>query len=432
MSVPAPDDVPAEPLFVRPQGLPVAEVYAGDLPDDMIELTVVEDASAAQATVAAERPQRHIVLLGAGQAHLEVLYQWRRRPIPDVRLTLVNASDRVACRGFLGEVLSGRFAADELLIDLRRFCEVARITLIVDRAIGLDSAAQRIELAHQPAVSFDVASVNIGMTLGHEGLWQLHRQIVAVPPMATFWPRLQVRLQEALSQWREAGEHRRLQLVVVGAGATGTEAALCLEERIHREELPVDVHLVDAGYEVWRSASANAIRRVRKLLKYRGIELHLGHAVVDWQEDGPGALVLDDDTVLRCDLAVWTTTATPPSVLRGFDLPRSPRGLLLVDRTLRASTDPPVFAVGELTEFPEPLPKSALCWRRQGQVLWHNLQAVLAQQPLQVFVPPTQSSESLACGDGAAILDYHGWSIQSRWAAWIQSRRDLAWIRRFR
>lgn len=426
------DETPADPVFLRPPGLPVAEIYTGELRDDFIEVEVVEETASQPESVPVKPLERQIVLLGAGQAHLEVLARWRRRPMPGTRLTLVNASDRVACRGMLGDVVSGRLSIDDMVIDLRQFCALAKINLIVDRAITLELVARQIELAHQPAVSFDVASINIGLVPGSETLWQQHRQIVAVSPLATFWPRLHGRMQESLSQRRDAGEHRRLQLVVVGAGTIGTEVALGIEERIHREDLPIDVHLVDAGHEVWRSASTSAIRRVRKLLKYRGIDLHLGHAVVDWQEDGPGALFLDDGTVLRCDLAVWATTAAPPSVLRGFPLARSLSGHVQVDRSLRASTNPVVFAAGELSNFPEPFPKCPACWRRQGEVLVHNLRASLTGQPLDVFVPPSQTSQSLACGNGTAILDYHGWSLHNRWVAWLQARRNRAYLRQFR
>lgn len=437
--VAAPDDVPKpssdEPIFVtdEPAALPIAEIYDGDSPDDVVVLELVEEETEPQPPASIPPPPlREIVLLGAGHAHLQIVQWWRRRPLKNTRLTLISTFDRAAYSGMLAGVIAGRFRPEEMLIDLPRLCAKSGVQLIVDRAIAIDPTARRIELAHQPAVSFNAASINIGSVPGQESLWQSHRMLVSVKPMANFWSRFENRLQELLSQWREAGEHRRMQFVVVGAGTAGTEVALCLEERIHNEELPIDVHLVDEANEVWRSASPAAIRRVRNLLKFRGIELHLGQSVEGCDEDGRNALVLGDGSRLRCDLAIWTTVATPPTVLRGFPFPRSPQGFLQVDRTLRVSNEMPIFAAGDIAEFPEPIPKAVASAVRQGPILWHNLRAVLAGQPLKVYEPQRDCLVLLACGDGTAILDYKRWAIRSRWPWWLKCAIDKAFMRRFR
>jgi len=377
-------------------------------------------------------PPQEIVLIGAGHAHLQIVQWWRKRPLPGVRMTLVSAFDRAAYSGMLAGVIAGRFEPEEMLIDLPRLCERSDVQLIVDRAIRLDPATRTIELAHQPALTFDVASINIGSVPGQERLWQSHRMLLSVKPMATFWQRFQTRQQELLTQWREAELPKRLQFVVVGAGAAGIELALCLEERIHNDDLPIDVHLVDAASEVWRSASPGAIRRTRKLLKYRGVDLHLEQRVVDCDEEGPSALVFEDGSRLRCDLAIWTTAAAPPAVLQGFAVPRSEGGFVLVDRTLRTTGEVPIFAAGDTAEFPVPIPKAGVYSVRQGPILWHNLRAILTGKPLQTYNPQRGFLALLACGDGTAILDYKGWSIRSGWAWGLKCWIDRAFVRRFR
>ncbi len=434
--VPAPDDSsnppPAEPIFIAidADAPPSVDVDHGAGPDEIIELELADEV--ADTPIPVLKPPREIVLIGAGHAHLQLVQWWRRRPWPDSRLTLISAYDRAAYSGMLAGVIAGRFQPDEMMIDLPRLCGKSGVHLIVDRAISLDPMTRRIELAHQPALVFDAASINIGSVPGQESLWQSHRTLLAVKPMATFWQRFQTRQQELLAQWRAAGEIRRLQFVVVGAGAAGVELALCLEERVHNEELPIDIHLVDAAEEVWRAASTGAIQRARSLLKYRGIDLHLGQRVVDCDEDGPNALVLADGTHLRCDLAVWTTAAAPPASLRGFHLARSPRGFLQVDRALRAADGQPVFAAGDIADFPFPIAKAGVYAVRQGPLLWHNLRAALDGQPVKVFEPQRDFLALLACGDGTAILDYRGWSIRSRWAWWLKCFIDKQFVRRFR
>lgn len=425
--------VPDEELPKGPPPLPVTVPI--DETEELVELELVDEAIVLEAEPEPsppQLPQPEIVLLGAGHAHLQIVQWWRKQPLPGVRMKLVSAFDRAAYSGMLAGVIAGRFEPEDMLIDLPSLCARSNVELIVDRAIRLDPTERRIELAHQPALSFDVASINIGSVPAQERLWQTHRMLLSVKPMATFWQRFQTRQQELLTQWRDAEIPRRLQFAVVGAGAAGVELAFCLEERFHNEELPIDVHLVDAANEVWRSASPGAIRRTRKLLKHRGVELHLGQRVIDCDEDGPSTLVFEDGTTLRCDLAVWATAAAPPAVLQGFQLPRSESGFVLIDRALHTTSPVPVFAVGDAAEFPVPIPKSGVYAVRQGPVLWHNLRASLTGKPLKVYQPQRSSLALLACGDGTAILDYHGWSIRSGWAWGLKCWIDRAFVRRFR
>lgn len=426
--MPVPDE--ESPIELRPELVHVDET------EELVELEVVEEAIVLEEAEPDPEPPpvppREIVLIGAGHAHLQIVQWWRKRPLPGVRMTLVSAFDRAAYSGMLAGVIAGQFEPEEMLIDLPGFCARSNVNLIVDRAIRLDPVARTIELAHQPALPFDVASINIGSVPAQEQLWQTHRMLLSVKPMATLWQRFLTRQKELLTQWREADLPRRLQFAVVGAGAAGVEIALCLEERIHNEDLPIDVHLVDAAHEVWRTASRMAIHRTRKLLKYRGIELHLGQRVVDCDEDGPSALVFEDGSRLRCDLALWATAAAPPAVLQGFNLPLSERGFVLVDRALQTSSGAPIFAVGDTADFPIPIPKAGVYAVRQGPILWHNLRAVLSGKPLRAYHPQRGFLALLGCGDGTAILDYKGWSIRSRWAWSLKCGIDRAFVRRFR
>jgi len=377
-------------------------------------------------------PNQHIVLLGAGHAHLQVVRWWRRRPIPFVQLTLVSAFDRAAYSAMLPSAFAGRYELGDLLIDLPRLCRRCGVQLIVDRAVKLDPAAKRIELAHQPSLSFDVASVNIGSVPTAEVLCQMHRILVCVKPMTSFLERFEIRLKELLAQHRDAHRADLIPVAIVGGGAAGVELALCLEERAHQQELPLEVLLIEGGGEILPGASEGAVRRVRKLLKRRGIAVHLGRRIAGCDEDGPAALVFDDGEKLPCELAVWATTAAPPAVLKGFDLPKSSRGFLSVRSTLQSTADVPVFAVGDVADlFGDPVPKAGVYAVREARVLWHNLQRLLDHEPLRTYRPQRGFLSLLSCGDGTAILDYKGWSVHSTWAWWLKQWIDWRFVRRF-
>jgi selenide,water dikinase len=387
----------------------------------------------AAATPDAEPPAgRHIVLVGAGHAHLQIVRWWRRRPIPHVQLTLVSAFGQAAYSAMLPGALAGDYDSDDYLIDLPQLCQRCGVQLVVDRAVRLDPQQRVIELAHQPMLGFDVASINIGSVPAAEMLCQTHRLLVCVKPLVNFIARFEVRLKELLAQYRDAQRHDLIPVAIVGGGAAGVELALCLEERVHQQEWPMEVLLVEGGGEILSGHSPGLVRRARRLLKRRGIEVYLGRRIAGCDDHGPAALVFDDGEKLPCELAIWATGAAAPAVMKGYDLPKSDHGFLSVWSTLQSTADVPVFAVGDAADFfGESLPKAGVYAVRQARVLWRNLQHLLADEPLEEYRPQRGFLSLLNCGDSTALLDYKGISLHS-WLAWRLKRWiDRRWVRQF-
>jgi len=377
-------------------------------------------------------PPRQVVLLGAGLAHLQILKWWQKKPIRGVDLTLVTAFDQVAYANMLPGALSGMYQPAEMLIDIPKLCERCQVRLIVDRANRLDPETRQIEFAHQPTLPFDVASINIGSVPASEPLWQSHRILISVKPLSTFLQRFAVRFHELVEQWRMAPGDELLQIVVVGAGATGVELALCLEQHKHELELPADVRLIDGNATILKEFSPRAVRRANHLLKLRGIDLSLGSPVVACDDEGAAMLVLENGTRIRADLVIWAAGAAPPMALRGFELPKDRDGFLMTHPTLQSVANVPVFVAGDAgTIAAVPLPKAGIHAMAQARVLWNNLRNHLAGHPLKVFRPSAYEMRILTCGDGTALLDYKGLTSHSGWAWRLKSTSDRRWVRQF-
>jgi pyridine nucleotide-disulfide oxidoreductase family protein len=458
---------PSQPEPPSDEGLDAASSNsrrAGGEPDEIeVEVVEVEEIEFAEATVSDEAdvggsvsfldeepylaevaeenetveepppPPRQLVLIGAGHAHLQILKWWRRRPIPNVELTLVTAFGQAAYSGMLPSTLASLYTPDDMLIDLPKLCDHCGVRLIVDRANRLDPVARVIEFAHQPALPFDVASINIGSVPAEEPLWQAHRILISVKPLPTFLQRFEVRFRELVEQYHQAPGPEMLQIVVVGAGAAGVELALCLEQHKHELELPADVRIVDGNPEILRGFSPSAIRRVEKLLKLRGIDRSLGSPVVDCDDEASPVLVLESGERIRANLVIWAAGASPPMALRGFELPKSDRGFLAARPTLQTTADAPIFVAGDTADIDGySIPKAGVFAVRQAPILWRNLQNCLADKPLIEYRPQRDFLRVLSCGDGTAILDYKGFSSHSAWAWMLKDRIDRGWVRQFR
>ncbi len=448
---PSPDDdvVDAEVIGDDADVLDFADVAAEE-EDDVLEVTpffedeeLVEVAELAElgddstpeppAAPAPPPPPKQLVLIGAGHAHLQILTWWRRRPIPGVELTMVTAFDRAAYSAMLPSTLARMYEPEQMLIDLPKLCEYCGVRLIVDRANRLDPETRLIEFAHQPALPFDVAAINIGSVPAAEALWQAHRILVSVKPLTSFVQRFEVRFRELVEQWRLAPGPELLQIVVVGAGAAGIELALCLEQHKHELELPADVRIVDGNAEILTGFSPRTIRRVSKLLKLRGIDLHLGSPAIDCDDEGPSSLILENGERIRADLVIWAAGASPPMALRGFELPKSERGFLATRRTLQTTADAPIFITGDVADIEGALvPKAGVYAVRQAPVLWKNLRRHFTGRRLVEYRPQRSHLSLLSCGDGTAILDCKGFTSHSGWAWTLKNWIDRGWMKRFR
>jgi pyridine nucleotide-disulfide oxidoreductase family protein len=403
---------------------------------EVVEMVEADDSSNSKPPIVpappAPPPPQQLVLIGAGHAHLQLLTWWRRKPIPGVELTMVTAFDRAAYSGMLPSTLAGLYQPEQMLIDLPKLCNSCGVRLIVDRANRLDPATRLIEFAHQPALPFDVAAINIGSVPAAEALWQAHRILISVKPLPSFVQRFEVRFRELVEQWRMAPGPELLQIVVVGGGAAGIELALCLEQHKHELELPADVRIVDGNTAILPGYSQKSIRVVSKLLKLRGIDLHLGSPVIDCDDEGPSSLVLENGERIRADLVIWAAGASPPMALCGFELPKSERGFLAARRTLQTTANAPIFISGDTADIEGArVPKAGVYAVRQAPVLWTNLRHHFAGKPLVKYQPQRGFLSLLSCGDGTAILDYKGFTAHSSWAWMLKDWIDRRWVKRF-
>ena len=104
-----------------------------------------------------------------------------------------------------------------------------------------------------------------------------------------------------------------MNVVIVGAGAGGTEVAFGLEAWLHGRGVDANVSLVDAHSDVLGGYSAGTVARARREFERRGISLHLGRRVTSISRERGPAVAFDDGTLLPADIIIWATAASPPS-----------------------------------------------------------------------------------------------------------------------
>lgn len=370
-------------------------------------------------------PLRQIVLLGVGHANAHVLRMWRRRPIPGARLVCVSSFPVAAYSGMLPATLAGQYPPGRLEIDLRGLARAAGAELVAAPACAVDLEARRVRFEGREPVGFDVLSVGVGSVPGAPGREASGGALIPVKPMQTFVSRLRERLHGLRP--RDGGPVR---VLVVGGGAGGIELGLCLPRYVRRTAGPLRLSLVEAGERIGAGLSPGALRKVERLLRARGVDVLTGRRVTRVTE---GEAVCADGRRIPADLVVLATAAAPPPVLESVDLPKDPRGFLLIRDTLQSTGAAHVFAVGDSGTLADGgAPKAGVHAVRQGPVLWRNLHSFARGEPLARYAPQPDFLRLLNTGDGKALLDYRGWAVHARWCWRWKHRLDSRFVARFR
>lgn len=359
-----------------------------------------------------------LLLIGPGRANLQVLEAIaRRRPRAEVVMVSPEAV-QVHSRMVPGYV-QGRYRAEDLAIDVGRLARAAGATLVEGRVARIDGAHRRVTLEDGAELSYDLAALAIGGAPAGSEVPGARAHAFTARPLDRV-----IELTAALDRIAEPRPEPR-RMVVVGAGSTGVELALCARARLDRQAASdVILTLVDSRSELFGGRLPVWSDLVARVLAEQDITLRLGIGVA---EVGPEFVRLTDGRVQPADVVLWAAGPRAPALLRESGLPVDAHGFLLVDDTLEAQGTPGLFGAGDAVTLVS-APRGAgagVIASRMGEVLADNLLAALAgERPARRFQPRTRSLVLLNAGDGRALLLYGRLALASRWAMRLKDRLD--------
>jgi NADH dehydrogenase len=146
----------------------------------------------------------------------------------------------------------------------------------------------------------------------------------------------------------------QLQVVIVGAGATGVELAAELHnatrdlvaynlDRIEPDK-HIQIHLVEASTRILPALPVRISDAAQRMLSQLNIQVHTGAAVAQVMEN---AVCLVNGTVIPGELVVWAAGVKAPHFLTQLGLETNAINQLIVRDTLQTTVDPKIFAIGD-------------------------------------------------------------------------------------
>jgi len=369
--------------------------------------------------------QHHLVLVGGGHSHVEVLRIWGREPIPGVRVSLVTDSPRAVYSGMVPGLVAGQYRLEDLEIDVERLARRAGAAWLEARVIGLDAGGRRIHLDGAAAIGYDTVSFDVGSTVAGLDVPGVAAHGLPTRPIGEFARRVEALIERAREQ-------QDLRLIVVGAGAGGVELAFAFRARL--DGLPLreaSVRLLERGPRVLPGYPRAAARRIERHAHARGVQIRCRAEVARAESD---RLVLGSGELLPCNALVWVAGSASLPLFDGSGLVRDERGFIMVRPTLQAVGHDEIFAAGDCASLvTEPaLPKAGVYAVRQGPVLARNLAARASGQPLSTYRPQRDFLSLLNLGNGRAVATKWGLSAEGAWAWRLKDAIDRRFVRRYR
>ena len=192
-------------------------------------------------------------------------------------------------------------------------------------------------------------------------------------------------------------ELQKVDLVIIGGGATGVELAAELRNTaqvlaaygLHKLNPRRDIRitLIEAGPRILPPLPERIAKDTSRLLAELDVMVMTGDPVTEVRMD---RVRTKSGRELPSDLTVWAGGIKVPAVLGRVGLPTNPLGQVIVSPTLQTITDPDIFALGDCASCPWPatgksVPPRAQAAHQQASLLVGSMKRRLQGRSLPTF-----------------------------------------------
>ncbi len=355
--------------------------------------------------------REHLVLIGAGHAHVAVLADWIQHGLPCERATLLTPHAHLRYSGTVPGWIAGQYERDAGTVDVAALAKRAGVQWVQGMCSRIDPDANRIVTDGGSTIEFDCASIDTGgvgranRILGHDS------RLIDIRPIDRF--------VEKMVQMNIPAR-----IAIVGGGAGGVELAFAL-----RNTSGPEVVTLITGADGLLPGFAESVRnRVRAELVAQSVTLVETNARLE-----DGALHGCDQSLEPTDLIIAALGSAAPEWPRESGLACDAAGFIAVDQHQRSISHTHIFAVGDIASRQDRIvPHSGVHAVHAGPILATNLRKLmLGHEPSASYTPCPTNLYLISTGDGSAIGSYGPLAAQGRWVAKLKHWIDKRWLSQY-
>jgi NADH dehydrogenase FAD-containing subunit len=372
-----------------------------------------------------------IVIVGGGFGGLAAARALRKAA---ARITLIDRNNHHVFQPLLYQVATSVLSPGQIASPLRAIlAKQCNTTVILGEVSGIEKEQRHILVGstdrHDVRVSYDYLILATGVTHSYFG----HDEFAAhAPGLKSLADAVQIRnrILQAFEQAEAEEDPTRhgnlLTFVLVGAGPTGVEMAgaiaVLIRNTLRSDFRRIDptsarIVLADMAPRVLGTFHESLSEKAKARLERLGVELKLGHAVDQIDEDG----VLIGGERIASKTVIWTAGVAPTPIGKWLDAPTDRAGRVKVESDLSVPGHPEIFVVGDVASLMQdgkPLAGVAQVAMQQGRYVGKLIRRRLgnksAPKPFRYFDKGTMA----VVGKGFAVLQ-SGRIRMSGFFAWI-------------
>jgi NADH dehydrogenase len=374
---------------------------------------------------ASRRPR--VVVIGAGFGGLNTAIGLARA---DVDVTVVDRRNYHLFQPLLYQVATAGLSPAQIAMPIRHILRRQKnATVLMDRVEDVDTAAKLV-ITGSRRIPYDYLVIGAGARHAYFGNDQWEE---VAPGLKTIGDATEIRariltaFEKAEVSEDEALRGKLLTLVVVGGGPTGVELAGAIVELARKaivgdfrniDSSTARVVLVEAGPRLLpafpEDLSASAKRQLEKL----GVEVRLGHAVTQCDEDG---VMLADGETIASGCVLWAAGVQASRAARWLDVEADRAGRVIVAGDLSVPGHPEIFVVGDtalaIGKGGRPVPGVAAAAKQMGKYVARLIKARLAGKTVAPF-RYIDYGNLATIGRKAAVADFGGIKLTG-FLAWL-------------
>lgn len=356
-----------------------------------------------------------LILVGGGQAHLEVIERFYKTPIDKVNMLLISANRFQYYDGMFSGYVEGIYEKDQLRIDLKHLTQKANAKFLEDAVTAIDPIQKKVLTANGEVLEYDAISFNIGsLTAGTsiDGVIEYARRI---KPNYHF--------VKTIDEVRKSGK-----VVMVGGGAAGIEISLSLQSWRDKNAINSPVTLISA-HPLLANKGEKVSKKIEEIVANRGVQVLTGTTV---NKIGPQKLMTTEAEEIAYDHIIWLAGSKAPGLFKTSQLPVDQKGYLKVEDTLQVKSYPSIFGAGACISIAgQPMiEKSGVIALKQGTILYENIKGFFHTGLGQSYRPPKMALSILSLGNKQGFFAYKGMTYSGYLAWLLKNQLDKRFVRK--
>jgi NADH:ubiquinone reductase (H+-translocating) len=355
----------------------------------------------------------HVVIVGGGAGGLELATRLGKSlgKKKKAAITLIDRTRTHVWKPLLHEIAAGSMNPDKHELEYLAQAHWNHFRFRLGSMDGLDRAKQEVyvapvydedgvEIIPRRTFKYDTLIIAVGSTTNDFGITGARDYSIALDTQDQA-ERFHRRLHNALVRAQTQDEPVRagqLEVVIVGAGATGVELAAELHNTTRElttygldkinPDRDIRISLIEASDRVLPALPPKLSNSVEMELRKLKVHLYMGERVTEVTQKG---IFTHSGRFIPSELVVWAAGIKAPDFLANLDgLETNRINQLVVQQTLQTTLDANIFAFGDCAACPrlgydENVPPRAQAAHQQASMLVKSVKRRIAGKSLPKY-----------------------------------------------